>query len=259
MAKLLDENGLAYFWGKVKAAISAKMDSTNPVGTGSFAMNMKSGATLGTNAHVEGTECEATTEANHAEGYHTSATGSYAHAEGRSTLAGGYASHAEGNSTAVNGKAAHVEGRSTVASGEYQHVQGKYNVEDTADTYAHIVGNGTADDARSNAHTLDWSGNAWFAGKVTVGAAPTEDLDVATKKYVDEKGSSGSSVGITGTLAAGETELVLSDSNITTDSTIDIYTNYYGVNPSAVTLATGSVTLTFAAMRSDIEVKVEVK
>lgn len=98
------------------------------------------------------------------------------------------------------------------------------------------------------AKLLDENGLAYFWGKV--------------KAYVDEKGSSGSSsssAAITGTLAAGETELVLSDSNITTDSTIDIYTNYYGVNPSAVTLATGSVTLTFAAMRSDIEVKVEVK
>ena len=36
------------------------------------------------------------------------------------------------------------------------------------DGYAHIVGNGE-ESARSNAHTLDWSGNAWFAGKVTVG------------------------------------------------------------------------------------------
>lgn len=31
--------------------------------------------------------------------------------------------------------------------------------------YAHIVGNGTYD-SRSNAHTLDWDGNAWFAGNI---------------------------------------------------------------------------------------------
>lgn len=32
--------------------------------------------------------------------------------------------------------------------------------------YAHIVGNGESDSARSNAHTLDWDGNAWYAGSV---------------------------------------------------------------------------------------------
>jgi hypothetical protein len=32
--------------------------------------------------------------------------------------------------------------------------------------YAHIVGNGTKDSDRSNIHTLDWNGNAWYAGKI---------------------------------------------------------------------------------------------
>lgn len=32
--------------------------------------------------------------------------------------------------------------------------------------YAHIVGNGGSPHARSNAHTLDWDGNAWYAGSV---------------------------------------------------------------------------------------------
>lgn len=36
------------------------------------------------------------------------------------------------------------------------------------DKYAHIVGNGENDSTRSNAHTLDWEGNAWFAGDVYV-------------------------------------------------------------------------------------------
>jgi hypothetical protein len=35
--------------------------------------------------------------------------------------------------------------------------------------YAHIVGNGTSRDSRSNSHTLDWKGNAWFAGEIRVG------------------------------------------------------------------------------------------
>ena len=45
----------------------------------------------------------------------------------------------------------------------YEKNKGKYNIEDTSDKYAHIVGNGESDTARSNAHTLDWDGKAWFA------------------------------------------------------------------------------------------------
>ncbi len=85
-----------------------------------------------------------------------------------------------------------AEGMSTIASSEYQHVQGKYNIEDSSNTYAHIVGNGTAITARSNAHTLDWSGNAWYAGKVSIGTTsnvptPTDVNDLVTKQYVDNK------------------------------------------------------------------------
>ena len=47
------------------------------------------------------------------------------------------------------------------------------------------MGNGTSDNARSNARTLDWNGNEVLAGKLTVGAAPSGDMDVTTKGYVD--------------------------------------------------------------------------
>ena len=49
--------------------------------------------------------------------------------------------------------------------------QGKYNIPEVTDnsigTYAHIVGNGTSDSARSNAYTLDWQGNGTFAGTLS--------------------------------------------------------------------------------------------
>ena len=63
---------------------------------------------------------------------------------------------------------------------------------------------------------------------------------------------------LTATLTAGSTSLVFSDSSILTTSTIDIFTSVWGVNPTAVTVATGSVTLTFSAQQSDISVKVRV-
>lgn len=73
----------------------------------------------------------------------------------------------------------HVEGNKTIAAGRSQHVQGEFNIadpeydysntnsKDTRGKYAHIVGNGSSHANRSNAHTLDWDGNAWYAGSIT--------------------------------------------------------------------------------------------
>ena len=61
-----------------------------------------------------------------------------------------------------------AEGIGTVATAKGQHVQGKYNIEDIEKKYAHIVGNGE-ENIPSNAHTLDWEGNAWFAGEIKAG------------------------------------------------------------------------------------------
>lgn len=75
----------------------------------------------------------------------------------------------------ASGDYTHAEGEGTIAQSKHQHVQGKYNIEDTSDAYAHIIGNGDTNQSRSNAHTVDWSGNAWFAGKVYVGGTSQND------------------------------------------------------------------------------------
>ena len=144
---------------------------------------------LGECAFAEGKYTKASGEGSHAEGMDTTASGNYSHAEGDGATASGAISHAEGGYTTASGLYSHAEGKSTIASGKYQHAQGKYNIEDT--TSAHIVGNGTADN-ESNAHTLDWSGNAWFAGDVYVGSTSGINKDegskvLATKEYVDSK------------------------------------------------------------------------
>ena len=63
---------------------------------------------------------------------------------------------------------------------------------------------------------------------------------------------------LTGTLTAGSTSLTLSDADISASSTVDYYTNYYGINPTGVSVSSGSVTLTFEAQDIDISVKVRV-
>lgn len=95
-------------------------------------------------------------------------------------------SHAENYGT-TNGHYSHAEGLQTVASSDYQHVQGQYNIEDAENKYAHIVGNGEYN-ARSNAHTLDWDGNAWFSGNVFVGGTEQDDGDkLASETFVEGK------------------------------------------------------------------------
>ena len=138
-------------------------------------------------SHTEGIGTTASANASHAEGYGTKASNYYSHSEGCGTTASGIISHAEGFGTKAIGGYSHVEGSYTTASSSNQHVQGKYNIEDTENKYAHIVGNGTDDKARSNAHTLDWNGNGWYKGKLSQDGVPTEDKDLTTKRYVDGK------------------------------------------------------------------------
>lgn len=97
------------------------------------------------------------------------AYGGYSHAEGRSVSVG-EASHAEGNYTIAYGDCSHAEGSTTKASGYAHHAQGAYNILDENSLYLHIVGNGSSG-ARSNAHTIDWTGNAVFAGTVSAPGA----------------------------------------------------------------------------------------
>ena len=186
--------------GNVAANTNTHVEGENTVAYGnhSHVEGIKTAAS-GPYSHAEGISVFAKSTGSHAEGYHTTTLGAYSHAEGSHTIASGdhshaegYGSnatkshsHAEGYSTIASGSGSHAEGEITIASGVNQHVQGKYNVEDTSNTYADIVGNGTTDSARSNAYTLDWNGNGWYAGKLTVGAGPTENMDVATKQYVD--------------------------------------------------------------------------
>ncbi|MBR5286440.1 MAG: hypothetical protein IKU30_06020 [Clostridia bacterium] len=178
------------------------------------------GSDLGERATAEGAGVTASGEYSHAEGIETVASGSgahaegmgcyadndFAHAEGQDTSADGFTSHSEGCQTTASGSSAHAEGYHTVASGDYSHaggidtianhrsqnVFGEFNVEDSSvaestdkGNYIEIVGNGDYNN-RSNARTLDWGGNEVISGKLTVGAAPANDMDVTTKKYVDD-------------------------------------------------------------------------
>lgn len=144
-------------------------------------------------SHAEGYEGIASKDYCHAEGCITQANGLGSHAEGMQTAAVGEESHAEGNNTKAFGNYSHAEGSSTIATSSGSHAQGRYNIEDTNGIYAHIVGNGTDSANRSNAHTLDWSGNAWYAGTVEGTAmivkSSTTDSTKRFKITVDDSGT----------------------------------------------------------------------
>ena len=110
----------------------------------------------------------------------TEAHGKGAIAWGEGSRAGGEYAFALGNGVKANGQRAVAFGLDSEAAdgmafchgrGTYGgfcvHAEGKFNIKNYSNEYAHIVGNGTSDSARSNAYTLDWQGNGTFAGTVS--------------------------------------------------------------------------------------------
>ena len=256
-----------------------------------------------------------------------------AHAEGYNTYIGASYAHAEGYMTRASGEASHAGGNNTIAQGANQTAIGKFNIADTNNAYAFIIGNGAAEATRANALTVDWSGNLTIAGNLSMPNLTIINRgDLTNKAYVDDyitdayddtetydigdyciynntlyrcivaiavaesftsahwvattiaeelqtkQNSSDNNLNTTNktivgainelesklwvdfdnTLTAGATTITVSDVAITATSAIDVYTNVWGVEPTNMVLANGSVTLTFEAQASDVNVKVRV-
>ena len=156
----------------------------------------ESNTASGKDSHAEGYGTKATRDFAHAEGYKTTASALYGHSEGARSTASAAAAHSEGADTTASGECAHAEGKLNTASGKYSHVGGYGNTsanfagtvigqyakvsEKSSKEYdstgeAFVIGNGTADDARSNAFEVLFDG--------TVKA---NDKQLATQKYVDD-------------------------------------------------------------------------
>lgn len=171
------------------------------------------------------------------------ASGNRSHAEGYNTTAKGYTSHTEGSNAIASGSSSHAEGFNTKASGEYQHVQGKYNKEDTQSKYAHIVGNGSSNSYRSNAHTLDWDGNAWYQGDIRVGGTSYDDgKTVETKTTIVKSTETTASITLadnTETRYGEITSLTVTLSETISDSFISSVIFKSGATATAVTVPSG--------------------
>lgn len=114
-----------------------------------------------------------------AEGYGNTVSGDYSHAEGSTNTASSYHTHAEGSTNTASAPQAHAEGYGTTASGAHSHAGGAYTVagyanqtaigeyNDNKATTLFEVGNGTADNARSNAFEVYSNGDIVAGGTVS--------------------------------------------------------------------------------------------
>ena len=215
--------------------------------------------------HAEGQLTKASGLGAHAEGMSTTASGAYSHAEGSSTTADGQSAHSEGNLTRALGMYSHAEGLYTIAQRQSQHVFGEYNILDASGTtasrgtYVEIVGRGTSPTSRANARTLDWSGNEVLAGKLTIGTAPTANMDVTTKQYVD--GAISTAIGnvnsfnvniVSGDLPTTniDTHTIYFKSNSTTGS--NVYDEYMYINDNWELIGSTAIDLTPYALSANL-------
>ena len=118
----------------------------------------------------------------------------------------------------ASGEVSHAQGYQTIAQRKSQTAIGEFNVADTTGNittrgdYALIVGNGTSNSARSNALTVDWSGNVDIASgaKYKINGTALAASDVGAEPTLTNISESG------GTYSGGiEDEKLLTTATIT--------------------------------------------
>lgn len=187
----------------------------------------------GAYSHSEGSGCRANEYSCHAEGFEAYANGVTSHAEGYLTRANGMESHVEGIRSQANGNYSHAQNLWTSADSEAQTTIGKFNVSDSANTYALIIGNGTDHDARSDALRVKWDGSV-----------------------IDGKGNKISpTILISTTISASATSYTFTDSVINEESSIEVFDTISRFEYTDITAGNGSCTITFPAQSSTHKIK----
>lgn len=175
------------------------------IASGSYSMaNGTYSTASGSYSMANGRQSIASGQSSYTEGSKTTASGMFSHAEGNNTISSGLMSHSQGYKTEANGFGMHVQGifnnlavlypnwvsNTSYSVGDrvyYSNSQSGFECitanSDSTWTVEHwkniyfnsniidVVGNGTAEDARSNAYALDWEGNGHFMGDVYVGCS----------------------------------------------------------------------------------------
>ena len=133
-------------------------------------------------------------------------------ANGKGSFAGGYS-----NSSATvcgdissRGLASFAFGTGVSALSDYQTIFGKNNINDGNNIYSFIIGNGASLRGKSNAYTLDWSGNATFAGTVSSAGADYAEFF----EWADGNTEAEDRVGYIVTLDGDKIKLASSDDDV---------------------------------------------
>ena len=137
-----------------------------------------------------------------AAGSFSDAVGDYSVALGIQADALGQSAVALGNHTVASGASSHAQNASTIAASFAQTSIGKFNVEDANRTYALIIGNGTADNARSNALAVTWNGDietATDTAWITLNGTIKYRIHHGVCYVCGDSVSGGTSVGTSGT------------------------------------------------------------
>lgn len=157
---------VASFAESISSTVSNKMDKANPSGTGTLSMNLSSAT--GGHAVALGLGCTASGDRSVAEGYNNEASGATAHAENSTNKAIGNASHVEGYENTAKFLCQHVFGMYAITDPSANLDPNGETTHTVKGNYIEIVGKGTSNASRSNARTLDWSGNEVLAGGLKI-------------------------------------------------------------------------------------------
>lgn len=145
----------------------------------------------------------------------------------------------------------------------------------TVNTITSLIGNGepttqdktiigAINELKADIDALDPSGQGVQAENVsydnTDSGLTADDVQSAIDEIVSALPSGSTSEIQRGTLTAGQTSVALQFSaNVGATDLVDIYTDTYGVNPTAVAIANDTITLTFEAQASNLAVAVKVQ
>lgn len=157
-------------------------------------------------SHAEGGYTKATGTESHAEGYGSESSGYFSHAEGNTTVASGMGSHSEGSNTNATGQNSHAEGSNCTSEGDTSHAGGKSCTASLPQSFAHgnglkmpedgksgtavfgqyndysdkniifSIGNGSNDNNRSNAFSVDNDGNIYCKSIIQTGTTTATAL-----------------------------------------------------------------------------------
>ena len=187
-------------------------NNTNPSGTNASAIGNNTTAS-GTASTATGSSTDATAQYATAMGYNTTASGNASFAVGHSSEAKGFFSVAMGGSTAhadgttAMGMYTNAVGLYSTSMGSYTTARdysslviGRYNLTGTEGNSgsptgfftannAFVIGNGTADDARSDAFVVKFSGNTTINNDLTVTGDIVVSSDAKLKANIVSLGS----------------------------------------------------------------------